>query len=364
VFKNKMNKKKILLHGAFFGSNYGDVLFCEIFREEIKKYEKPILGKAGKYIKKRLKIKNICNNELINFFSCYSIVFSPGGYFGEPNKAGLPLAYWRARMLLRHAYLGVLSRVFNKPYVIIGIGVGPINFKLGQCLIKYIFNGARDVTVRDEESYNYLRSMGVNNTNILISVDPIFCMKDKLLDKSSKKKIKALKDNNKKILLLHITSGGENGLAVCRAVYRFIKENDSYKLLLCTDFDMSKPNSYIDKTKNVFNENDYIFLKYTPELLSAVINESDLVVTSKLHVGIVGVSFGKSVLSFPVHNKTLRFYRQIGASERCVPIKEITENKAFNMLNKFADQTIKVDNYILEMSKLNFLTLKRFIESI
>lgn len=354
--------KRILVHGAFFSSNFGDVLFNDVFSSEINKNNIVLQGRIGQYIKKRLNIK--INSEIINFFKSDAVVFAPGGYFGEPNKSKIEMLHWRVRMLFRHAYLGVLCNIFNKPYSIIGIGVGPIDFALGKKIVKYIFDNAKVVTVRDDESMQYLKEMNVKNKNISITVDSILCLRDELLKANSIIEAKKIIGTNKKTILLHITSGGEKGLEIAKATKSFIQENREYQVLICTDFLLEKSNEYIDSVQSIFEREDYKFVNFSPELLSAVINLSDIIITTKLHVGIVGIAFEKSVLAFPVHSKTVRLYRQIKESGRCVPINNVTINKVNELIEYYKDKNIVLADDIILKSKENYTKLQEFINQI
>ncbi len=356
--------KKILLHGAFFSSNYGDVLFSDIFKATLEQKSTVLLGNIGQYVKERNGIKKH-KSEFFSLLESDAVVFAPGGYFGEPDEKGLSLFRWRLRMIRKHAYLGVLAKLLRKPYCIIGIGVGPIHFKIGKRIVKSIFDGAKLVTVRDDESYNYLKEMNVKNPRISVSVDSILCKGEEFSSAvSCLEAIADIKDNDGRILLLHITSGGENGLEVCRAVREFISNRENFKLIICTDFEMKRENKYIESVKGVFANMEYTFLDYSPELLTSAINSADLVVTSKLHVGVVAASFSRSVLSFPVHSKTVRFYKQIGAPDRCIPMKEITKEQVLMMLDRYERVPVSVTKDLINRSKLNYSILDEFVKEL
>ncbi len=354
--------KKILLHGAFYGSNYGDVLFCEIFSKVISLNHTVLYGSTGKYIKKRLKLQNL-SSEFIDFFRSDAVVFAPGGYFGEPNSTGLALNVWRIRMFFRHAYLGVICRALKKPYAIIGLGVGPINFSFGKKIIRYIFEGSRMTTVRDNESLLYLESMGVNTNDIEVTVDSIFGLKDELIDNKGIEYIRSLSINGK-ILVLHVSSGGDNAMQIVKAVNRFLILHKDYTLVVCTDFMVTKMNPFLSRIFKELEGTNYKVLDYKPENLTALLNYSTIVITSKLHVGIVAASFKKSVVSFPVHNKTKRFYDQINQSDRCLEMKLVTEDIALDMLEEFENKRIDFDVELVHKSKLNFKKLNDFLESL
>jgi polysaccharide pyruvyl transferase WcaK-like protein len=71
--------------------------------------------------------------------------------------------------------------------------------------------------------------------------------------------------------------------------------------------------------------------------LTAQLGAADLVVTTKLHVGIVAAALGTPVLSFPFHAKVPRLYRQLESPERCVPLDLVTPERVEERLASVAE---------------------------
>lgn len=71
-------------------------------------------------------------------------------------------------------YLGViwLARLLGRPVMYYAQGIGPVNTKTGRRLVELATRGVRAVTVRDEESRQDLRAMGVKRT-IEVTADPV-----------------------------------------------------------------------------------------------------------------------------------------------------------------------------------------------
>lgn len=93
-----------------------------------------------------------------------------------------------------------------------------------------------------------------------------------------------------------------------------------------------------------------------------VISSADSIITPKLHVGILGCTYGKPVLSFPIHpEKTERYYEQIGYPERCKSLYNLTKEEAINMINKYIWEEIKLPENIKGDAQRNFDLLDRFI---
>lgn len=79
------------------------------------------------------------------------------------------------RSLIYYLSIIHLSHLFKKPVVIYANGIGPINSRLGRILTKHALTKVTDITVRDGESENELRAMGVSR-DITVTADPAFLL--------------------------------------------------------------------------------------------------------------------------------------------------------------------------------------------
>lgn len=72
-------------------------------------------------------------------------------------------------------YLGVigLARVLRKPVSFYAQGVGPIDQSVGRNLTHFMGNRVQLITVRDEDSYQLLKEIGVNRPPMEVTVDPV-----------------------------------------------------------------------------------------------------------------------------------------------------------------------------------------------
>ncbi|MCP1186965.1 polysaccharide pyruvyl transferase CsaB [Paenibacillus sp. 1781tsa1] len=72
-------------------------------------------------------------------------------------------------------YLGVikLAQMLKKPTFIYAQGIGPVNRKIFNPMIKSVFKGCTYVSVRDEQSADYLRGLGLQWNQIHVVPDPV-----------------------------------------------------------------------------------------------------------------------------------------------------------------------------------------------
>ena len=97
--------------------------------------------------------------------------------------------------------------------------------------------------------------------------------------------------------------------------------------------------------------------------ICAVLDRADLVLTTKLHVGIVSTALTKSVISFYRDLKTLRYYSQIGEKGRCVELKSLTSEIVKNQLIKYFEQPVHIPENVVCSAKRNLKYMDYFIEN-
>lgn len=141
-----------------------------------------------------------------------------------------------------------------------------------------------------------------------------------------------------KYLLLHLISrvDGNSGMEIVLAdIRRYLCHNPDIKVIVTSD--QTKKDVY-ERTKelaSLFEDDLALYYEYkSPWELLSVINSAQVVVTDKLHVGIVSVNLGKNVVSLPLHSKTPRFYKQIGRLDSCKEMKKIKVGDVYAMIEK------------------------------
>lgn len=125
---------------------------------------------------------------------------------------------------------------------------------------------------------------------------------------------------------IHVTAGWSDAhqAALLGAVRATLNERPSTKLVLFTDqggplHRAISHESALRKFQQLVAHSAAVVEDYsTPDRMVALLSSIDVVVTPKLRVGIVASALGRYVCATPLHLKTIRFYRQIGAEERCI----------------------------------------------
>lgn len=352
-------KKNISLHGSYYIDNFGDVLLCDIIKEITQNsYDCEISIPYATDIFMKMLGENIESNPRDIFKSDF-ILFGGGGYLGEPN---VNVTYWSWRLIKRYLVTGAILRILKKPYAIYGVGAGPINHYLARKLTVFFCNGAKEIVVRDEESKDYLQRYGVKQ-EVKLATDMAILVEPTYISNENKNIIKEelYKFKDKKKIFLHLAISPDykknnmgNGVKyIINDLIKIVNTHKDVAIILGCDSNMSAQVKIANEIVSSFPENSTLILEYkNPNLLIAALNEMDIVITTKLHVGIVGTALRKNVLAFSGHQKIKRFYKQLNCSNNTLPLEELEENIAYDMITKALNESIMDNNKITEMKEL------------
>lgn len=355
-------KDKILLHGAtdYGSSNYGDFLYGKIIYEYLTKKNFDVdFYKASEYFCKYLNCKQEDKIDDLNKYK--TLLYIPGGYFGEGHSAKLK---HNIAQFYRFLPIGLTAVKNHKNLAVLGIGAGPNKNFLMNYGIKKVCNNSKFVTVRDKESFESLSRL-CPKANVIESFDLIVASKiDKDYKSRQLEEIQKLADG-RKILLIHYNHSKEALEKFADATSKFIKENPEYYPVVTYDCILEYDNEYYGEFAKRLNSESYLFKYGNPDEFSALLEYVDLVLTCKLHVGVVACTFGTSVISVACHpEKTLRFYDAINESDRAISLFESDSDEIFNLMNKYLDSKIVISEELKNKANLTIRELDKFIGEI
>lgn len=363
---------RVIIHGATNGSNFGDFLFADIFYKKISSinkngktlfFEFPKYG-IGDFFRKNMRYNK--KMKIGDLIKADLLVYMSGGYFGERT----PSIKESLIRFVRYMPIGILFKIKRKPILIIGVGGGPISNKYLRKIMCSIMNYAKVITVRDEVTANYFKKYGVSN-KLIVTSDTAQIIKPEMLpqlDSDVKKDIKEL-FKGKKIIFLHAIASKDGGEffaeKVIRPLNNFLLKHKEYGVIIGFDQKSSKSIKDLTLKKKLQCDTVYCYDYKNPWQLVSLLNEVNMIITPKLHVGIVGATLSKSVLSFPIHSeKTKRYYSQIGVPERSVSLKQLTDKMAEDMLEKYHDKNIILPQTVIQAASKNLEILEEEIRNL
>lgn len=361
--------KQIVIHGATNGSNFGDILFARIFYNacaalpdmKVNFLETRLLGEGcGDFLRKDLDYKG--KMSVKDWFRMDTFILMSGGYFGD-DKKGFKQSIKR---WYRYFLAARIMQILGKDIYILGVGGGPIFSSFLRREAVKLINGARYVSFRDEETRQYFAEYGVTK-DVTVTSDTAQILCPEKIDVSPK--IKALCNSIQKprIILLHLIPNKESDNTINELIIpiinKFLKNHEEYGVICCFDgyFSDVSPSDTL-AYKQICTENKASYDYCSSIELCELIKSVDFVITFKLHVGIVGASFSKSVASFPFHReKVERYYRQIGEIGRCKHINKYSSKEFEYVIERYYDKPIILDHEIREKALQNIAVIKEMI---
>lgn len=345
---------KILLHGATNcgSSNYGDFIYAyEIFQHLVNDNQVDLF-QPSEYFKKYFKLEK---KNKIKISKADVLVYLPGGYFGEGHNA-------RVRdnivQFLRFMPFGIIGIFFRKPIIVVGVGAGPLNSWFMRFAVKYICKYAKSISVRDEVSYQTLQNLGIREMHDYF--DMILAYPLSVYDNTSAtlKQIDTM-SKGKKILLVHYNHSFDALRKFAQAVNEFIEtRKDKYVIIVSSDSILENEDEMYQEFNRLCDFPSFHYIYDNPFEFTELLRKADLVLSCKLHVGVVAAMFNKSVICAAEHpEKTTRFYSFIGESSRCTSLYEVDPKKLSSGLMEYEDKKMYIDAAIKDLTMMHWKML-------
>ncbi|MDO5725493.1 MAG: polysaccharide pyruvyl transferase CsaB [Tissierellia bacterium] len=277
--------KRLVLSGYFGFDNSGDDAILKSICEDLKKLNKDleltVLSKSPEKTARFYGVNSVDRFSPIEVFKALKradLFIFGGGSLLQDITSTRSLIY----------YLGTLkmAQIAKTPTYVFANGVGPISGKLNRELTKKILNKTRLITLRDKNSYEFLKNIGVDMPNMEITADPVMRLEPYTKDIAKTILENENIDSNKKFIALCLRNWKEDKLIDKFAkLANILIEKTDYNLLFVplhypSDLEFSK--SVIENIQ----DKDRAFLlkaKYEAEEIMAILSLCDLTLAMRLH---------------------------------------------------------------------------------
>lgn len=303
----------VVLHGNGRVLNYGDNLLMMIFQMWAEKELGPDSVRWLFINTEVAKMTGLQGCGLQELVKSDAVIYCGGGYFTQPPKG---LLKWTIRNSIYYTLPVLFSNyVRRKRLAIFGVGIGDCN-AFYSCQVRKIVDLCDKVVVRDVESLQVVQHWIGNSQKVEQLTDAALAIKGVFPTEPIREGI-----TDQQRIIIHISKERFSDVDIVAAVENVIRYLDSkkYQIVLITDTKAPTPNEQdriVAKLSETSNEL-HIHKYESVSQLTNIIMDSDIVITTKLHVGIVGSIYGKCVISIPCHSKIPRFYDHIGWAEAC-----------------------------------------------
>ena len=350
-----------MLNGATGGTNFGDYLFAEIFQNEVASLvgEESVYWYQSRYSMSDFYCRHLhYDRRRCSLSKIDALVSISGGYFcgADVNLRDYLIRYLRYFRLCLQC---IRRRI---PIAIIGVEVAESKSRWLNRVQRYVLAHAQVVTVRNTESLRQLQAYGVQNG--ILTADTAHTVCGTLPETTLACAADAHIGKN---LFFHVQY---NQLAVAKrqieALNLFLKQHPEYTVYIGADQYAADEAQRLSELAAWIKADAIEIVPYdNPKDLCRTLRQMDFIVTPKLHVGIVGATYGKSVVSFSVHSEKIgRFYKQLHEEGRSLPMSAFTVEKAVSMMDTYCSTPMRVPEKITELAYENVRILRDFIKSL
>ena len=289
----------------------------------------------------RIGLPAFYRKEVIKSISESDLVISCSDENFKETASLLPLnIYWIFTwwsMLFERTIEVMVAKSLGKSVVMFPNSVGPFRTWVGRFLSRLALNNCEAIIIRDPISYDIVKSIRINCQKFLTSDMALLY----------KPKTKAIRE-----VVNHPTIG------VCPGVYSFsisiklieryaiehakaldaaIERYGFYVLFLphyisgfeYDDFEISK--LILENMKN--KENARILCVGSLEDFKLLINQMDLLISSKMHPAVLAISGYVPVISIVYDHKQVGFFKDLELSEFAVRLQDVSGNELFSRIS-------------------------------
>lgn len=343
-----------LIHGAsnLGSTNLGDFLYAD------QMYNLLAMGGRNRvsYYQASPFFESFTENytrEKISLKDADWLIYFPGGYFSQPKNSNVKDSVIR---FFRYMIFGLRGLLFKKPIAVIGIGCGNFESIIIKKIVGLLVNYSKIVTCRNNVSYKTIKSLiksgGVKNYGDMLLSYPV---RDKMRYTNRIDDV-LRRTNGRKIVLVHYNHSHEameKFAYALKEIYRCIKDFEKYYVVVTEDSVEAFADTLFLEFKNFFGI-DCLHFKYSDPFESlCLILKSDIILTCKLHLGVIGCMAEKRVLCFAIdYDKTKCFYDEIGFSDHCYDINNMRVKDIINVVKKISSENVVISGRLyLESTK-------------
>jgi polysaccharide pyruvyl transferase CsaB len=347
-----MKTKKILISGYYGFDNFGDDAILHTLLHNIKtnisNSQISVISKNPVKIKQKYNINSVYTFNymaILKHIITSDLFISGGGSLLQDVTSFKSLIYYLSLIFL--------AKLFNVKTYVYAQGIGPINNKLGRVLTGFILKKVNLITVRDQQSKDFLDKLGISS---ILTADPVWCFEEENLDKHlilEPQKIKVgvqLRDwsllNDQK--LESIANSLKLNFADQKYQIILISLQDSKDLVIAQKLE-----------KFLKSKNPELNVKLINKLSLfdsiSLISQLDYLIAMRYHAGLVAIKYGIPTLtiSYDPKVKTLSKEAEIPNIEVDTINEEELNRKIQELIDNKSEHKDKLKNYAAKKELLS-----------
>lgn len=330
----KEKPRKIAICGYYGYQNSGDDAILKAILLSLKTIRKPIditvLSKRPEMTEKEYGVTALDRFhfwKVAKLLKETDVLVMGGGSLLQDKTSNRSLYYYLGLMLL--------AKKKKVKVILYANGVGPINGKLNRRLTKKILNKIDMLTIREKYSYDFVRSLGVDQPPMVITADPVFHLAEPENREDGKAKLRALGLSDAPILGVMFRSwkGEDSYTKKMAELCDYMVETYGMQVLILPmkyPADLKVSNAIASQMKQ---KSFVLSERYLPEENLKLISGMSLILGMRLHAVIYAALHAVPFVGFQYDPKVAYYTTELGQ-----PLVSDIINIDLEQLKKEADE--------------------------
>jgi polysaccharide pyruvyl transferase CsaB len=235
----------------------------------------------------------------------------------------------RASDLAHYGGYSLLANLYRKPFMIYGVGVGPLTTDGGREMVKAAHLLADKIAVRDAESKTLLEEIGIEPSRIELTADPAFSLTP--ADERRAREILSEHGIDGARPVIGITlrpwdygiTQSEWERSLVDALSGFAHSKQAQILLI--PFHKGHDDGPLLRVQQMLVDTDAVILRseYMPDEIAGVIGACDLLIGMRLHSILFAILTATPAIALAYEPKVRSLTRRIGHEEICLDMTEL-----------------------------------------
>ena len=327
--------RHVIVSGFYGASNAGDELILRSIAQRIENADPAtqvwVAAENPSQVERSHGLQAFSRKSLDHALSAVrsasAVVLGGGGLWHDytfERSGGIPgLFRYPEISIAGFAALPLMGKMFELPFHVVGLGVGPLSALDAKRMVRYVADQADSITVRDDESLRLLEECGVHASQ---APDVVYALE--LPSGQPNLEIAALREAGYTIVGLNLRPWARcDQAALALTVADVLNELSSRSRIAVVGVPMQAgPRTDVSAIAEVFRS-----LKDTvpavmlpaplsPESLVGALKEVDLLVSMRLHACLLAHRLQKRVVGLAYDPKVRSHFEEIGRGDFCVDL--------------------------------------------
>lgn len=334
---------RILLAGSYGQGNTGDeailTAIVEQLRSRIPDVRLVVVAGDTEAIRQQFGVETVSWADWAAIAQaveqCDMVIQGGGGiFFDYSGFHPWSLFENRASDLAHYGGYSLLAKLYHKPFMVYGVGIGPLVTDDGREMVRAAHLLADRITVRDAESKTLLEEIGIERGRIELTADPAFSVR--AADETRAREILSEHgiDPSRPVIAITLRpwdygieqTEWERSLA--EALSEFAQSSQAQILLV--PFHNGYDDGPLSRVRELLTDTDAVLLRneYMPGELAGIIGACDLLIGMRLHSVLFAVLTATPAIALAYDPKVRSLTRRIGHEEICLDMTELPRMKA------------------------------------